>query len=134
MRTSERLTNGSNRSLRSLGRAKARPLNVQSPVTRRFMGFFSSLFSAASKKHQMIEWAIETLGREGSIVGTAYKEISYNDVQSYMQKSTCRPINSIKDAQNGWIDFEAAVKGQKYVVTLSRTFDGHGSVLTSKKA
>jgi hypothetical protein len=26
MRTSERLTNGSNRSLRSLGRAKARPL------------------------------------------------------------------------------------------------------------
>lgn len=66
------------------------------------MGFFSSLFSAASKKHQMIEWAIETLGREGSIVGTAYKEISYNDVQSYMQKSTCRPINSIKDAQNGW--------------------------------
>lgn len=98
------------------------------------MGFFSSLFSSASKKHKMIEWAIETLGREGSIVGTAYKEISYDDVQSYMQKPTCRPIKSIKDAQNGWIDFEAAVKGQKYVVTLSRAFDGHGSVLTSKKA
>lgn len=82
----------------------------------------------------MIEWAIETLGREGSIVGTAYKEISYDDVVSYMQNPNCRPINSIKDARNGWVDFEATVKGQRYVVTLSRTFDGHGSVLTSKKA
>ncbi len=82
----------------------------------------------------MIEWAIETLGREGSPIGTAYKEISYGDVVSYMRGPNCTLLNSIKDAQNGWVDFEANVKGQKYVVTLSRTFEGHGSVLTSEKA
>ena len=97
------------------------------------MGIFSSLFSTQKKKDQMIEWAIETLGREGSPVGTAYKEISYNDVTSYMRGANCTLLNSIKDAQNGWVDFEATVKGQKYVVTLSRTFDGYGSVLPSSK-
>lgn len=98
------------------------------------MGFFSSFFSTSNKKNQMIELAIETLGGEGSVLGTAYKEISYADVLSYMQNSNCRPINSIKDAHNGWVDFEATVKGNKYVVTLSRTHDGYGSVLTSNKA
>jgi hypothetical protein len=82
----------------------------------------------------MIEWAIETLGREGSALGTAFQEISYNDVASYMRGSNCTLIGSIKDPQNGWVDFEATISGQKYVVTLSRTFEGRGSVLTSEKA
>lgn len=81
----------------------------------------------------MIEWVIETLGGEGSDIGTAYKEISYDDLSLYMRNPNCRIINSIKDGHNGWVDFEATVKGHKYIVTLCRTFDGHGSVLTSKK-
>lgn len=98
------------------------------------MGFFSSLFSSKSKMDRMIEMAIEHLGREGGQIGTAFKEISYDDVASYMRGPNCTPINSIKDAHNGWIDFEATVNGRKYIVTLSRTFDGFGSVLKSKKA
>lgn len=98
------------------------------------MGVFGSLFSSRKRRDQMIEWAIETLGREGSAIGTAYEEISYNDVASYMRGSNCTLLNSIKDAQNSWVDFKASINGQKYVVTLSRTFDGRGSVLTSEMA
>ena len=97
------------------------------------MGFFRSLFTARKRKNQMIEWAIETLGREGSAMGTAYEEISYADVVKYMRGRNCNPLNSIKNPANGWIDFEAVVKGKKYVVTLRRTFDGGGSVLTSAR-
>jgi len=82
----------------------------------------------------MIEWALEELGREGSVIGTAFTEISYADVSSYLRRPSCKLLNSIKDARNGWVDFEATVKGQKYLVTLSRTFEGHGSVLTCEKA
>lgn len=82
----------------------------------------------------MIDWAIETLGREGSVIGTAYKEISYGDVVSYIRSENCTLLNSIEDAQNGWLDFKVSIREQRYVVTLSRTFDGCGSVLTSEKA
>lgn len=98
------------------------------------MGIFSWLFPDQKRKGQMIEWAIEELGREGSIVGTAFTEISYADVTSYMQGPNCKVLHSIKDAGNGWVDFAAVVGGQKYLVTLSRTFEGRGSVLTSEKA
>ena len=98
------------------------------------MGILSSLFSRKSKSDRMIKMAIEHLGREGGQIGTAFKEISYDDVASYMRDPSCTPLNSIKDAHNGWIDFEAIVSGRKYIVTLSRAFDGVGSVLTSNKA
>ena len=98
------------------------------------MGIFSSWFFKHQRKDEMIEWAIEMLGVEGSALGTAYKEISYSDVVSYMRRRHCTVLNSIKGAQNGWVDFEASIKGQKYVATLSRTFEGYGSVLTSEKA
>ena len=97
------------------------------------MGIFSSLFSSKSKMNRTIDMAIEYLAREG-MGGTAFEEISYDDVASYMRGPNCTPINSIKDAHNGWIDFEAIVNGRKYIVTLSRTFDGFGSVLTSYEA
>lgn len=98
------------------------------------MGIFGWFFPSQKRKDQMIEGSIEKLGREGSVVGTAFKEISYADVSSYMRRTNCKILNSIEDAQNGWVDFEATVRGRKYLVTLSRTFEGHGSVLTSQKA
>ena len=91
-------------------------------------------FIKSTGKDQIIELAIEALGREGSAVGTAYKEISFADVAAYMRGQNCNVLDSIKDPANGWVDFEAIVKGQKYVVTLSRTVEGGGSVLTSAKA
>ena len=98
------------------------------------MGIFGWFFPSQKRKDQMIEWSIEELGREGSVFGTAFKEISYADVSSYMRRPNCKILNTIEDAQNGWVDFEATVRGRKYLVTLSRTFEGHGSVLTSQKA
>lgn len=98
------------------------------------MGIFSWFLPSQKRRGEMIEWAIEELGREGSVVGTAFKRISYADVSSYMRRPNCKLLNSIKDARNGWVDFEATLRGRKYLVTLSRTFEGHGSVLTSEKA
>ena len=98
------------------------------------MGILSLLFSPKSMKVRLIEKAIEYLGREGGQLGTAVKEISYDDVVSYMRGPNCRPINSIKDPLNGWVDFEAIVNGRKYIVTVCRALDGFGSVLTAKQA
>lgn len=97
------------------------------------MGFFSSILRKSNTKNKMIEWAIETLGQQGSVIGTAYKEISYDDVILYIKNNKCVMLNSIKNANNGWMDFEAKVNGNKYIVTLSRTQQGDGSVLTSEK-
>lgn len=98
------------------------------------MGILSLLFSPKSMKVRLIEKAIEYLGREGGQLGTAVKEISYDDVVSYMRGPNCRPINSIKNPLNGWVDFEAIVNGRNYIVTVCRAHDGFGSVLTAKKA
>jgi hypothetical protein len=60
MRTSERLTIGSNRSLRSLGRAKARPLTkTLGPLRKFFSGWFCTRNAASPvsvcrhMRHQM---------------------------------------------------------------------------------
>lgn len=98
------------------------------------MGLLSSLFSSSSRKTQMIDWAIETLGREGSIMGTAYDEISYNDVISYIKTRNCQILKETVKPRGNWIEFTAAVKGRAYIVTLDKTFEGQGSVLASQPA
>lgn len=96
------------------------------------MGLFSSLFGGSSRKNQMIDFAIKTLGEEGSIVGTAYKEISYDDVAAYIKTKNCEVLNTIKKDWGNWIEFSAEVDGKKYTVWLDKTFEGRGSVLTSQ--
>ena len=96
------------------------------------MGLFSSLFTSKNKKNQMIDCVIETLGKAGSIMGTAYDEISYDDVISYIKENNCQILNVIDKPRGKWIEFRAIVKGSTYTVTLNKTFEGSGSVLSSR--
>lgn len=111
----------------------------RSPVFRReievetVVGLFSSLFGGVSRKTQMIDWAIKKLGEESSIVGTAFKEISYDDVISYIKAKNCKVLNVTKKDRGDWIEFLADVDGETYTVWLDKTFEGNGSVLTSRR-
>lgn len=97
------------------------------------MGLFKALFSGGGMKNATIDRVIQQLGQQGSIMGTAYREISYDDVRKYIDTNDCRVTTPISNPHNGWMEFERTVSGQRYQVTLSRTHDGPGSVLTSKK-
>ncbi len=83
---------------------------------------------------QMIEWAIETLGREPSAMGTAYDEISYSAVVSYVHERKCPIITRVAKPYGDWLEFHANVRGRSYRVTLGMTHEGQGSVLTSQPA
>lgn len=96
------------------------------------MGLFSSLFGGSSRKNQMIDFAIKALGEEGSIIGTAYKEISYDDVASYIKAKDCKILNVIKKDWGNWIEFSADVDGNRYTVWLDKKPEGNGSILTSR--
>jgi hypothetical protein len=95
------------------------------------VGFFSSLFGGASRKASMIDWAIKKLGEDSSYIGTAFKEISYDDVISYIKAKNCKVLNITKKDRGDWIEFLANVEGETYTVWLDKTFEGNGSVLTS---
>lgn len=82
----------------------------------------------------MINWALQKLGEEGSIVGTAFREISYDDVISYIKANNCKVLNVTKKPRGDWIEFLADVDGVTYTVWLDKTFEGNGSVLTSRRA
>lgn len=82
----------------------------------------------------MINWALQKLGEEGSIVGTAFREISYDDVISYIKANNCKVLNVTKKPRGDWIEFLAYVDGVTYTVWLDKTFEGNGSVLTSRRA
>lgn len=97
------------------------------------MGLLKDLFSGGGMKNGTIDRVIQRLGEEGSIMGTAYREISYDDVRKYIEINRCRITTSISNPHNGWMEFERVLSGQRYQVTLSRTHDRAGSVLTSKK-
>lgn len=97
------------------------------------MGFLKSLFSFGGMNNAVIDRAIEHLGQEGSVIGTAYRELSYNDVINYIRSNNCRITTSIENPHNGWTEFERVLSGQRYQITLCRAHDGVGSVLTSKK-
>lgn len=81
----------------------------------------------------MIDWAIKTLGEDSSIVGTAYKELSYDDVAAYVKAKDCEILNVIKKDWGNWIEFSADVEGKNYIVWLDKTFEGRGAVLTSRR-
>jgi hypothetical protein len=83
---------------------------------------------------QMIEWAIETLGKEPSVIGTAYDEISYSAVVSYVHERKCTIITRVAKPYGDWLEFQTNVRGRSYQVTLGMTHEGHGSVLTSHPA
>lgn len=97
------------------------------------MGFLKSLFSGGGAKNSTIDRVIQHLGQEGSIMGTAYRELSYDDITNYIKSNNCRVTTSIQNPHNGWTEFEHTISGQRYQITLSRTHEGPGSVLTSKK-
>lgn len=98
------------------------------------MSIFSSLFGGSGRKNKMINWALQKLGEEGSIVGTAFREISYDDVISYIKANNCKVLNVTKKPRGDWIEFLAYVDGVTYTVWLDKTFEGNGSVLTSRRA
>ena len=100
------------------------------------MGILKWLLTGNNVKNAMIDKAIEHLGQEGSLMGTAYREISYDDVVAYVASNDCRITSSTENPYhryNGWMEFERVLSGQRYAVTLSRTHEGGGSVLTAKK-
>lgn len=98
------------------------------------MSIFSALFGGSGRKNKMINWALQKLGEEGSIVGTAFREISYDDVISYIKANNCKVLNVTKKPRGDWIEFLADVDGVTYTVWLDKTFEGNGSVLTSRRA
>jgi hypothetical protein len=97
------------------------------------MGIIAKMFGSG-RKTELVERAIEHLAREGSIVGTAFKEISYRDVVDYIKLNNCRVISVRPKPRGDWIEFAANFRGTEYIVWLDKTFEGDGSVLTAKKA
>jgi len=92
------------------------------------------MFFGGSKKTKMIEWAIETLGKEGSLIGTAYKEISYADAKSYALNGKCVVLPVPADFKKDYMEFTTSINNVKYEVRLQRTFEGNGSVLSARRA
>lgn len=84
-----------------------------------------------AKVTQMIEWAIETLAKEPSVIGTAYKEISYDAVVAYIHERKCMIVKTIERPDADWIEFMTSVRAKTYRVSLGIAQDGTGSVLTS---
>lgn len=84
-----------------------------------------------AKVTQMIEWAIETLAKEPSVLGTAYKEISYDAVVAYIHERKCMIVKTIERPDADWIEFMTSVRAKTYRVSLGIAQDGTGSVLTS---
>lgn len=97
------------------------------------MGVFSSLFGGASRKNRIIDAAIKKLAENGSLIGTAFKEIDYDDVIFYIENKRCSILNIIKKDRGDWIEFVADVQGEKYTVCLNKTFEGNGAVLTARR-
>lgn len=92
-----------------------------------------NIFGFGGKKAKWIDLAIEKLGQEGSYMGTAFKEISYSDMLNYIKSRNCKITVNGTDYKPYWIEFIAEVGGKNYEVTLSKTNDGYGSVITSRK-
>ncbi len=98
------------------------------------MGLLGALFGSIGGKKKNIEWAISNLAREGSIMGTAYNGISYNDVVSYIKENGCKVLKVTKKPRGDWIEFETTFDGKKHIVALDKTFEGNGSVLSARYA
>lgn len=97
------------------------------------MGWLKNVFGRDGQNSEVISAAIKHLAKEGSIVGTAYKEISYQDVVDYVEKSGF-PITAVTNKPRGrWMEFTATIGSERFVVWLDCDFNGTGSVLTSRR-
>ncbi|TPM33545.1 hypothetical protein FJ955_02005 [Mesorhizobium sp. B2-2-2] len=96
-------------------------------------GIVSPPVGGTKQKNRIISAAIQHLGTEGSVIGTAYKEISYNDVVGYIKANGCDILSVTKKPRGPWVEFLAEVEGVSYTVWLDCAFDGQGSVLTSRR-
>ena len=93
------------------------------------MSFFRKLFSPPSKA-PIIDGAIVHLSKQPSIMGTAYKEISYSDVVEYIRERGCKIDSQVDKGNYTWYNFTATIAGKSHEVWLDKTSDGNGSVLT----
>lgn len=96
------------------------------------MGLLSSLFGN-SKKIAMTEFVINRVCDECSLMGAAYKEISYSDVVDYIKEKKLKIIRTVDKGGYLWIEFYYIKDGVSYSVMLDKTFEGNGSVLSSQK-
>lgn len=82
-------------------------------------------------RRQLVDGLLVSLAREGSIIGTAIPELTYDGARNYID-GNCRDIGTIDNPLNGWIEFERFVDGRRYVGELTRTHDGRGAVLKAR--
>ena len=94
------------------------------------LGILSGLFGATSRNNKLIDRAIRKMGEEPSFIGTAWSEISYDDVIAYIKTRGCTIQRVIKKDQGDWISFFVDLDNTRYDVSLDKTFEGNGSVIT----
>ena len=77
----------------------------------------------------MVDRAIVRIGGRDTH-GEDCPEIAYKDVVRYIKENGC----SVKaTSDDGWIQFEHVVSGQRYSVQLDRMFTGGGGAFLSSK-
>lgn len=94
------------------------------------MGILSGLFGGASRKNVLIDGVIRKMGEEPSFIGTAWREISYDEVITYINVRDCTIQRVVKKDRGDWISFFVDLDGVRYDVSLDKTHKGNGSVLT----
>jgi hypothetical protein len=87
-----------------------------------------------SKETRMMMWAIQELGKQESIIGTAYKEITYNAAKTYAERKSNKIIVNGTDYKGDYIEFLTNISHVDYIVSLTESPDGRGSILTVRKA
>ena len=78
--------------------------------------------------HLTIESVIKHLGKTGSVVGTAYRELSFADVDNYLTEAKWNLV-AAPSYDSDWCVYERELDNQRYEVSLTSTSDGIGSVL-----
>lgn len=82
----------------------------------------------ANRKQKIIQEAIKHLARENDAMGTSYREISFNQANSYAGSDYCQIIK----IENGITYFTTRIDNNNYIVELKKTPDGFGSILNAK--
>ena len=90
------------------------------------MLFLFMIYKAKSVKSNL-QKAIVYLSNNESIVGTCFKEISYQHARTYANE-----VGMITYQSGPYIEFEVQIDEKSYAVTLNREPNGNGAVLTAK--
>lgn len=88
---------------------------------------FLFMIYRAKRVKSNLQKAIVYLSKNESIIGTCFKEISYQHAHAYASEL------GVMTYQSGpYIEFEVQIDEKSYAVTLNREPNGNGAVLTAK--